>query len=252
MSFQKKAAELIKDHKHVISFTGAGISTPSGIPDFRSPDTGLWNLIAPKEIPTLSRFKANPETFYKSFKPLMAKILKSKPNPAHFALAELERMGKLRSIITQNIDMLHQKARSKVVIELHGTLKTATCLQCYQQIKSLEVFGDYLKDNLIPVCSNCGSSLKPDIVLFEEQLPYQAWQDAQSEIRKCDLLLVIGTSLETFPAAQIPFEAINLGAKVIMINKAETSIDQDVDLLFNGDASTILPKILRFLSSEFL
>ena len=246
MSFQK-AADLIKNSSYMIAFTGAGISTPSGIPDFRSPSTGLWNLIDPSEIPTLTKFKIDPESFYINFKSLVTNILKAEPNPAHYALVQFEKLGLLNSIITQNIDMLHQKSGSKTVIELHGTLKTATCIKCYKKVKLINKLKTFLKDNKIPICEKCGSYLKPDIILFEEQLPYEAWQHAKEDIANCDLLLVIGSSLETFPAAHLPYEAITSGANMIMINKSETYINTDINVFIKNDASIILPQILALI-----
>lgn len=244
MSYQK-AADLIKYHNYIVAFTGAGISTTSGIPDYRSPETGLWNLIDPDEIPTLSRFKADPEEFYKSFKPLLINILNAIPNPAHYSLTKLESQGILKSIITQNIDMLHQKSGAELVIELHGTLNTGTCISCYQQVELISLMEFFIQDGIIPACKTCGAYLKPDIILFEEQLPHKAWQNAREEIESSDLLLVIGSSLETFPAAHLPSLAVSNGAKVILINKSELITDLDVDEFIKDDASTALPKILE-------
>jgi len=246
MSFQK-AADLLKSHKHIVAFTGAGISTPSGIPDFRSPETGLWDKIDPDEMPTLSKFKIDPEGFYDSFKPILKQILDAKPNPAHKALAQIEKKGMLKSIITQNIDMLHLSAGSKNIINLHGTLKTGTCLNCYHKIVFVVFLEIFLRTGNIPLCEKCAAIIKPDIILFEEQLPYQEWQDAQSEIKKCDLLLVIGSSLETFPAGNLPYQTIKSRKKVIVINQTETFIDADAELVIREDVSIALPHILSLL-----
>src|SRR5512142_279235 len=156
------AAELIRKAKRAVVLTGAGISTPSGIPDFRSEGTGLWSREEPLEVASLSTFRTHPERFYAWFRPLATQIFEAKPNEAHVALAELQQQGRLHSVATQNIDMLHQKAGSSNVIELHGTLATLTCTQCFQKLDSLPFLEPFVDEGRIPACPRCSAVLKPD------------------------------------------------------------------------------------------
>ncbi len=173
------AAELLRRAHHAVVLTGAGISTPSGIPDFRSEGTGLWSHEEPLEVASLSTFRTRPERFYEWFRPLASQVFDAKPNGAHLALARLEQRGRLGSIATQNIDMLHQKAGSARVIELHGTLATLSCTQCFRKVDSLPYLKPFVDEGRLPVCPHCRAVLKPDVILFGEQLPQKAWFDAQ-------------------------------------------------------------------------
>ena len=169
------ASDLIKHSHHSVVLTGAGISTPSGIPDFRSPGTGLWTKYLPMEVASLSAFRYNPELFYQWLHPLVVRMLSAQPNPAHYSLAKLEEKGFISSIITQNIDGLHTRAGSKNVIEVHGTLNTLTCVKCFTQVSSEAIILEYIDHCTIPHCHFCGGILKPDVILYEEQLPVKAW-----------------------------------------------------------------------------
>lgn len=236
-------ADLFRQSKHPVLLTGAGLSTPSGIPDFRSTGTGLWSRDEPMEVASLSTFRTAPEQFFKWFHPLASRIYNAKPNPAHFALVELEKAGRIRCTITQNIDMLHQKAGSKNVIEMHGTLETLTCTQCYHQEKTALYMDAFIENGAIPRCPQCGQILKPDVILFGEQLPQAAWFKAQREARRCDLMLVAGSSLEVLPAAGLPMQALDRGAHLIVVNNAPTYINVRADAVFSEDAAEIIPAI---------
>jgi len=192
------AAELVRKAKRAVVLTGAGISTPSGIPDFRSEGTGLWSRDEPLEVASLATFRVAPERFYEWFRPLAGQIIYASANAAHLALAQLEEAGYVKTIITQNIDALHQKAGSKCVVETHGTMKTLTCTHCYRKFEAALYLKTFLDDGKIPTCSNCDGILKPDVILFGEQLPHEAWIQAQRAARQCDLMLVAGSSLEVF------------------------------------------------------
>ena len=240
-------AGLLQESRHTIALSGAGISTPSGIPDFRSENNGLWNQFDPMEVASLSAFRTHPGSFFNWFRPLANTILEAQPNPAHTALAELEDIGLLASIITQNIDGLHQKAGSRNVIEVHGSINTLTCGQCYQTIKTREVSKSYIYEGQIPSCPSCGGTLKPDVILFGEQMPSLPWQAAEEEIRKCDLLLVIGSSLEVNPVGKLPYDVISNGGKLIIINQQVTYIDSRADFVLRADAAQILPVIMETL-----
>lgn len=237
------AAELFSKAKRAVILTGAGISTPSGIPDFRSEGTGLWSRDEPMEVASLNTFRTHPEKFYAWFRPLANQIFDAKPNRAHLALAELEQAGRIHVIATQNIDMLHQKAGSKNVIELHGTAATLSCTQCFQQVESLPYLKPFVERGEIPRCPNCGAVLKPDVILFGEQLPQKAWFKAQRASRECDLMVVAGSSLEVLPVAGLPMQALDRGAHLIIINNTLTYLDVRADVVMHGDVAEIIPAI---------
>jgi NAD-dependent deacetylase len=239
------AADLIRQSKHTVILTGAGISTSSGIPDFRSTGTGLWSRDEPLEVASLSTFRTKPEDFFNWFRPLAAQIFNAQPNPAHIALAELERHGYIKSIITQNIDMLHQKAGSKTVIEMHGTMQTLTCSQCYYQVEAHPYLAPFVENGEIPHCPKCAQILKPDVILFGEQLPQTAWFKAQKEARQCDLMLVAGSSLEVLPVAGLPMQALDRGGHLIIINNTPTYLNVRADVVLSEDISAVLPVIME-------
>ena len=239
------AAELFRKAKHVVVLTGAGISTPSGIPDFRSEGTGLWSRDEPLEVASLSTFRTNPESFFKWFRPLAGQIFNAQPNAAHKAIAELENSGIAQTIITQNIDMLHQKAGSKHVIEMHGTLKTLTCTRCYKKYDSGDFVKRFIDDGTIPLCLNCNGILKPDVILFGEQLPQSAWFEAQRAVHQCDLMVVAGSSLEVLPVAGLPMQAVDRGIHLIVINNSPTYINVRADVVIMDDVANILPDIAK-------
>jgi NAD-dependent deacetylase len=237
------AADLIKNSHHVVVLTGAGISTPSGIPDFRSPGTGLWTRYSPMQVASLSAFRYDPESFYKLLHPLVIHMFSALPNPAHFALAKLQAAGYLSTIITQNIDGLLTRAGANNVLEIHGSLNTLTCIQCFRQVRSDGIIQAYISDCTIPRCQLCGGILKPDIILYEEQLPVKVWLKAEEACRNCDLFIIAGTSLEVMPSAKLPILALDNGARVIIINNAETYIDVRADIIFRSDVADIIPQI---------
>lgn len=237
------AADLFRQSRHAVILTGAGLSTPSGIPDFRSTGTGLWSKDEPLEAASLNTFRTRPESFFSWFRPLASQIYNARPNPAHLALARLEQAGKITSIITQNIDMLHQKAGSKTVIEMHGTMQTLTCSQCYHQVQADAYLAPFVDAGELPHCPKCGQLLKPDVILFGEQLPQAAWFKAQREARQCDLMLVAGSSLEVLPVAGLPMQALDRGAHLIIINNTETYLNVRADVAILEDVAMIIPAI---------
>jgi NAD-dependent deacetylase len=236
-------AELIKQSHHAVVLTGAGISTPSGIPDFRSPGIGLWTRYLPMEVASLSAFRYNPELFYKWLHPLAVHMLSAQPNPAHIALAKLQVNGYISTIITQNIDGLHTRAGAKNVLEVHGTLNTLTCIKCFKQVSSEGIIKEYINLCTIPLCQVCGGILKPDVILYEEQLPVKTWTMAEEACRKCDLILVAGTSLEVMPSAKLPILALDNGASLIIVNNTDTYIDVRADIIIRADVADIFPQI---------
>jgi len=239
----KRAATLIQSANHVVVLTGAGSSTPSGIPDFRSPDSGLWVRYSPMEVASLTAFRYQPNNFFEWLRPLAKQLFTAAPNPSHSAFSRLESQGHLKSIITQNIDGLHQKAGSKVVIEVHGSLNTLTCIGCFQQFQADGFITPYIEDGVIPCCPDCQKILKPDIILFGEQLPIQSWLRAKDESNQCDLMIVAGSSLSVIPVAQLPLMALENNAKLILINNTPTYIDDHSEVVLYGDVADIVPAI---------
>lgn len=237
------AAEIIRKSQRGVVLTGAGVSTPSGIPDFRSEGTGLWSKVDPMEVATLNAFRYAPERFYRWIRPLAIQIFNAEPNPAHRAFAQLQAAGYFKTIITQNIDNLHQKAGSACILETHGTFQTMSCTQCFKHVSSQGFIEPYLKDGLIPYCPECGGILKPDIILFGEQLPLQTWYEAQSACRNCDLILVAGSSLEVLPVAGLPLQALDRGAHLVIANLSETYLSVRADAVILGDVADIIPMI---------
>ncbi len=242
----EKAAALINQAKNVVAMTGAGISTPSGIPDFRSPDSGLWDQADPMAVASILAFRQSPHQFYNWVRPLAHRLLEAEPNPAHYALTALEKAGKLQAIITQNIDDLHFKAGSKNVYELHGNLREVTCIQCYEVQNSVGVFEKFIKDGQVPR-HHCGGVLKPNVILFGEQLPVREFVAAQLAVSEADLMLVVGSSLEVAPVSDLPELALNNGAKLIIINKQPTYIDHSADLVIHAGVAEVLPRIMELL-----
>lgn len=242
------AAEIILGSRYTVVLTGAGISTPSGIPDFRSPTSGLWERYDPFEVASLNAFRYNPDKFYSWMHPLFRDIIAAQPNPAHIGFARLESAGYLRAVITQNFDGLHQRAGSNHVLEVHGTLSTLTCTKCYQQVSASRFTRAYIDEGIIPHCDRCESVLKPDVILFGEQLPARIWLQAQEQCRKCDTMIVAGSSLEVLPVAGLPRRAIDQGARLIIINQSETYIDNHADVILCHDLAQVIP----WIASEVL
>jgi NAD-dependent deacetylase len=239
------AAELVRKAKRAVVLTGAGISTPSGIPDFRSEGTGLWSRDAPLEVASLITFRTAPERFYQWFRPLARQIFHAQPNAAHLALAELEDAGHIKTIITQNIDALHQKAGSRSVVETHGTMRTLTCTSCFCKFESERFLKTFISEGMIPTCSDCNGILKPDVILFGEQLPHSAWVNAQRAARQCDLMMVAGSSLEVLPVAGLPMQALDRGAHLIIVNNTSTYVNVRADVVIMADVASILPEIAK-------
>ncbi len=239
------AAELFRGAHHTVVLTGAGFSTASGIPDFRSEGTGLWSRDEPLEVASLRTFRTHPEHFFQWFRPLASQMFYAEPNAAHYALAELEQGKRLQAVITQNVDLLHQKAGSKHIIELHGTLNTLSCTQCFQQFGYQDYLAPFIELGEIPHCPACGGLLKPDVILFGEQLPQQAWLEAQREALACDLMVVAGSSLEVLPVASLPMKAIERGAHLVIINQNPTYLNVRADINLFEDVAELIPAIVE-------
>jgi len=240
-----KAAEIIKNAKFPIAFTGAGISVESGIPPFRGP-TGLWSKYDPK-ILDIDFFLSHPDISWKYIKEIFYDYMGNiQPNDAHKFLAWLEKKGKLKGIITQNIDNLHQKAGSKKVIEFHGTASKMECTQCKKKFPSQNIS----LETLPPLCPECQGILKPDFVFFGEPIPPKAFEESIRLCKNTDCLIVIGTTGEIMPASQLPYLAKQNGAKIIEINIEPSNYTSTItDIFLNNKATVASNKLKELLSS---
>lgn len=246
MSLQEQleqAAQLIVQARHAVSVTGAGHSTPSGIPDFRSPESGLWTAYDPMIVASIFGFRQSPESFFEWVRPMFKTFMEARPNPAHEAMAELESLGCLKAVITQNIDGLHQRAGSRRVLELHGHTREATCIRCYRIVSTDDFMADFVANGEIPRCASCGGILKPNVILFGEQLPVSVLNAAWREIQNCDLVLVAGSSLTVAPACDLPVTAAMRGAKAIVVNFQPTHLDPLAQVVIRHDVAEALPHI---------
>ncbi|MCE4625331.1 MAG: NAD-dependent protein deacylase [Desulfurococcales archaeon] len=246
----RPAAELLAKSRHAIALTGAGVSTASGIPDFRGPQ-GLWRKIPSYKF-SIDYFLENPGEVWELYLQRFRAIGALKPNPSHYALAKLESESVLKAIITQNIDGLHQKAGSRNVIELHGTFKKAVCLQCGRTYP-IEYALRQVEEGRLPRCEYCGGLLKPAVVMFGEPLPAVALTRAFFHAERSDVVLVAGSSLYVSPANQIPVIAKARGAKVIIVNLGEVYLDV-ADIKIEAPTEKALPRLceetLRLLGKE--
>jgi NAD-dependent deacetylase len=238
----QRATDLIRTAARVVALTGAGISTPSGIPDFRSPDSGIWAITNPMEVASIIAFRQRPIDFYEWVRPLAQKVRIAKPNQAHQALARLEAAGKLQTIITQNIDGLHQAAGSRNVLEVHGSNRQMICLSCYKTTDAEPVFDRFLDDGEVPYC-DCGGVLKPNVILFGEQLPVKTLFQARNAVAEADLMLIVGSSLEVAPISDLPLEALAHDAKIVVINLHPTYIDDQAEVVIHNELTEVLPQI---------
>jgi NAD-dependent deacetylase len=231
--------DLIAGSRHMVAFTGAGVSAESGIPTYRG-DDGLWNKYDPNKFANIDYFFKNPSYYWSFFKEVRYPIIhKAKPNAAHMALARLEQQGSLKTLITQNIDGLHQVAGSRNVLELHGNTRRIVCLKCDLR-HSMETVYQLLDTQLPPKCPACGGTLKPDVVFFGESLPGDVLASAISASQSCDLFLVVGSSLVVQPAAGLPVAAHQNGARVVIINRDPTPLDPIAEVVFRSRAAELL------------
>lgn len=243
----ERLAQLIIRSKNAIVFTGAGISTESGIPDFRSPG-GIWSRYDPEDF-TIQRFLSSPAARKTIWKMSIegGLLTEAEPNLAHHAVAELHRLGKLDCVITQNIDSLHQKAGvpEDKVFELHGNVRWVVCLSCRRRFPMLEVL-QRIKDGIeVPDCLDCQGILKPDAVFFGEALPQETLREAIRRSQNCDLFIVIGSTLVIYPAAYIPTYATEAGAKLAIVNLTPTPFDHYAAVVIRGKAGEIMSKVME-------
>ena len=233
--------EIINKSNKIVIFTGAGISSESGIPTYRGED-GLWSKYDPNIYANIDIFLQDPSYYWHYFKDERYPIIKNaKPNVNHYSIVELEKKGKVKCVITQNIDGLHQMAGSLKVIELHGNTRIITCLKCEKEFSMDEIF-EIINEKIPPLCT-CGGQLKTNTILFGEPLPYKAIHDAEEASKNCDLFLVIGSSLVVYPAANLPIIAKKNNSSLVIINLDGTPLDEIADLVINDLASNIFSKL---------
>jgi len=242
-----RLAELIRESECTVALTGAGISVPSGIPDFRTPGEGIWEKVDPMEVAHIDAFRADPAKFWGFYRPRFQTLGSKEPNPAHEALAELERRGLLEAVITQNIDMLHTKAGSARVIEVHGSIRTSSCQVCHSEFALDQVEELFDPDDGVAVCPTCVGPVKPDVVLFGEMLPAEAMAEAEALANRADLLLCVGSSLEVYPVAGLPSVTLARGGRVAIVTKGPTPFDSDAALRLDGDVADELTAVVAAL-----
>jgi NAD-dependent deacetylase len=240
-------AELVRRAGSVVALTGAGISVPSGIPDFRTPGTGIWENVDPMEVAHIDAWRADPERFWSFYGERFQTLGDKQPNGAHLALVELERRGMLQAVITQNIDMLHGRAGTRELIEVHGSIASCSCLSCGERVQSAQVLAG-LAQATVPACG-CGRPLKPDVVLFGEFLPEAALDRATELAAAADLLLCIGSSLEVYPVAQLPGITLRHGGEVALVTQGPTPYDGRAAVRLGGDVEQELVGLVAALSS---
>jgi NAD-dependent deacetylase len=238
-------AELLRESRSTVVLTGAGVSTESGIPDFRSP-TGWWARFDPAIYSSIDTFRRDPRRVWEFHGPRLRLLAGAQPNAAHLALAELERRGLVRAVVTQNIDMLHVKAGSCDVVEVHGSMRTSSCPACGARYPGARVL-PLVDEHGAPPCPACGEILKPDVVLFGEVLPAAAIDRAYALAQEAELLLVIGSSLQVYPVASLPDETRRAGGRLAIVNVGETPYDHVAALRVEGPAGETLSAVLAAL-----
>jgi NAD-dependent deacetylase len=240
-------ADLIRQAGSVVALTGAGISVPSGIPDFRSPGTGLWAHVNPMEVAHIDVFRRDPERFWRFYGDRFQTLEHKEPNGAHAALATLEQAGRLDAVITQNIDRLHARAGTRELVEVHGTIDHSSCLRCVARYPLAEVRARQRHDSAgIPRC-DCGRPLKPDVVLFGEYLPLDALARAERLAADAELMLCIGSSLEVYPVAQLPEMTLSSGGQIAIITQGPTPYDRRAAARLDGDVEDEMRAVVAAL-----
>jgi NAD-dependent deacetylase len=242
-------AQLILDAKNIVALTGAGMGTESGIADFRSPGTGLWEKVDPVEFASIHSYVSNTKKNLEFMLEMGMNIFKAKPNKGHKALTRLQRIGKLTGILTQNIDGLHRKAHSKNVVELHGTAYEAICMRCDKVYPITTMIDQVRHSGRTPSCEACNGLLKPNAIFFGESLRTETLRQADKMIEACDLLIVLGSSLLVYPVAFYPRKALSLGAKLAIINIQDTDMDYDAEVVIHEKIGDIFPQIVKIVNS---
>jgi NAD-dependent deacetylase len=241
-------AELLRERRPCVVLTGAGVSTESGIPDFRSPG-GIWAKYDPMEYATIEAFRRDPVKVWEFYALRFELLTTAEPNAGHLAIAELQRRGLVTAVVTQNIDGLHGRAGSGEVVEVHGSIRSASCLDCGTRVSLPDVIAA-LRDAPAPLCPQCGAVLKPDVVMFGELLPAAAIERAISLAQEAGLLLVVGSSLEVHPVAGLPQETISAGGALAIVNRGPTPFDHLASLRIDGGAGETLSALTDALAAD--
>ncbi|MHB8780582.1 MAG: SIR2 family NAD-dependent protein deacylase [Candidatus Geothermincolia bacterium] len=249
MTTFERAARMIREARKIIALTGAGISCESGIPDFRSPG-GLWTRYDPFKYASLEAFMRDPSDFWFMARELVPLLEHADPNAAHAALRKLEEMGKLTAVITQNIDYLHQRAGSETVLEVHGTYHSGHCLKCHEGFELDAMKRLSHEQQEVPLCPLCNGVIKPDVVFFGEPLDSNMLGQSCEFATEADLMLVIGCSLEVYPAASLPQYTRRSGGKLIFFNVTPSPYDGMADLICLGPAGETLPRVIECLARQ--
>jgi NAD-dependent deacetylase len=245
-SAPERLAELIRESGSTVALTGAGVSVPSGIPDFRTPETGLWANVDPMEVAHIDVFERDPARFWSYYRPRFQSLGDKQPNAAHEALAELEREGLVAAVITQNIDRLHSAAGSQNVVEVHGSIETSSCRSCAASYGLDEMDALFDTDG-VALCANCTGPVKPDVVLFGEMLPELAMRRAQELAEAAELMICVGSSLAVFPVAGLPGLTLERGGRLAIVTKGSTPYDADAALKLEGEVDAELSALLAAL-----
>jgi NAD-dependent deacetylase len=241
-----RLAEVIAESSTTVALTGAGVSVPSGIPDFRTPETGLWANVDPMEIAHIDVFERDPARFWSYYRPRFHSLGGKRPNRAHEVLAELERHGLLAGVITQNIDRLHRAAGSENVVEVHGSIETSTCVRC-EVAYAIEEVDPLFNEAGVAECAACSGPVKPDVVLFGELLPESAMARAHELAAQADLMLCVGTSLVVHPVAGLPQLTLERGGMLAIVTKGSTPYDGAAELKLEGEVDEELGAVLEAL-----
>jgi NAD-dependent deacetylase len=240
-------ASLIRDRGPAVVLTGAGMSTESGIPDFRSAN-GIWAEVDPFEVASIDAFRRDPLRVWRWYGPRIGGLLAAEPNAGHVALAALERAGHVRAVVTQNIDLLHKRAGSGDVIEVHGSIARFPCLACGAE-ETLEAILAQLETREAPLCSSCAEIVKPGVVMFGELLPADAMERAERLARETGSLLVVGSSLQVWPIAGLPGDTVRAGGALAILNLQETPYDAEAEIVVRGPSAPVLEEVARTLDA---
>jgi NAD-dependent deacetylase len=242
-----RLAELLREARSALVLTGAGVSVPSGIPDFRSPGTGIWEKVNPMEVAHIDAFRREPDRFWQFYGDRFASLVDKQPNAAHEAIAELERRGLIRGVVTQNVDRLHRRAGSTNVIEVHGSIEWSVCPECGGRTSIERVLEVLAAHPGAPECPACIAPLKPDVVLFGEMLPAGALSDAYALAAEADVIVCVGSSLEVFPVASLPGVTRDGGGRIALVTQGPTPYDGDAEVKLTGDVVDELAAVMAAL-----
>jgi NAD-dependent deacetylase len=242
----ERLAELIRESSSTVVLTGAGVSVPSGIPDFRTPETGLWAKVDPMEVAHIDVFERDPARFWTYYRPRFQSLGDKRPNGAHDVLAELERRSLIEGVITQNIDRLHRAAGSRNVVEVHGSIETSSCVRCAAcfELEEVEALFD---ERGVALCATCGGPVKPDVVLFGELLPESAVVRARDLAERAELMVCVGSSLVVHPVAGLPQLTLERGGRLAIVTQGRTPYDGEAELKLDGEVDAELMALLAAL-----